>query len=112
MLFLVFGGNVWLLTIPLLVTTTVGPAIDVASRMTFLSAAPEWRTRLTTIYIVMMFIGGGVGSYLGTRLYARYGWDGIAPAIVLACLALTSLAALAWRIWGPRCDASARPDTA
>lgn len=110
-LFLAFGHSVWLLLIPILITTTVGPAIDVASRMTFLSAAPELRTRLTTIYIVMMFIGGGIGSYAGTRLYAAYGWHGIALSLVIACLTLTALAGLAWRIWGAHCGASAQRDT-
>lgn len=102
-LFLVFGDNLWLLMIPIIVTTTVGPAIDVASRMTFLSAAPELRTRLTTIYIVLMFIGGGIGSLTGTMIFDAYGWMGTAAALVVSCFVLTGLAGLAWRIWGTHC---------
>ena len=48
--------------IPILIGNIVCPAIDVTSRMTFLSQEPAVRTRLTTIYIVMMFIGGAIGS--------------------------------------------------
>ena len=74
-LLLPFGSSLWLLLIPVIITTTVGPAIDVGSRMTFLSAEPALRTRLTTIYIVMMFIGGGAGSYVGTALYDELGLE-------------------------------------
>ncbi|MDJ0977777.1 MAG: MFS transporter [Erythrobacter sp.] len=100
-LFLPFGDNLWLLLAPLLVTTTVGPAIDVSSRMTFLSVAPEIRTRLTTVYIALMFIGGAIGSRLGTEIYAAYGWNGTALALVAACTCVTALAGIAWRTWGP-----------
>lgn len=100
LLFLPFGSNLWLLMIPIFVTTTVGPAIDVSSRMTFLSEDPSLRTRLTTIYIVMMFIGGGIGSSAGTLLYDQMGWEGTAIALAVSCVVLTGLAGLAWRIWG------------
>ena len=99
-LFLPFGDNLWLLTIPILFTTTVGPGMDVASRMTFFTAPPELRTRLTTVYIVLMFVGGGLGSLFGTMIYDRFGWDGTAIALFVACSSLTGLAGLAWRIWG------------
>ncbi|NQX93975.1 MAG: MFS transporter [Erythrobacter sp.] len=105
-LFLPFGDNIWLLMVPIIVTTTVGPAIDVSSRMTFLSAEPELRTRLTTIYIVIMFIGGGIGSLTGTAIYDAYGWSGTAIALIVSCASITALAALSWRIWGTHCEAS------
>ncbi|MEM9310462.1 MAG: MFS transporter [Pseudomonadota bacterium] len=99
-LFLPFGSNLWLLMIPIFITSAVGPGIDVASRMTFLSAEPGLRTRLTTIYIMIMFLGGGVGSYVGTALYDRFGWDGVAWSLIAACLILTTLSAYTWRVWG------------
>jgi predicted MFS family arabinose efflux permease len=108
-LFLPFGESLWLLTIPIVVTSTVGPAIDVSSRMTFLSAEPELRTRLTTIYIVMMFIGGGIGSYGGTALYDQFGWNGVALALIASCATLTVLAAVCWRIWGAHAGGVPRP---
>jgi len=105
-LFLPFGQNLWLLMIPILFTTTVGPGMDVASRMIFLTAPAELRTRLTTIYIVLMFVGGGLGSLFGTMIYDTYGWDGTAIALFIACSCLTGLAGLAWRIWGAYSNAS------
>ena len=86
--------------IPIAITSTVGPAIDVASRMTFLSQEASLRTRLTTIYVVMMFIGGGIGSFVGTALYDAAGWSGTAIAITCACATLTALCILSLRLYG------------
>lgn len=88
------GHDLWLLIIPILITNTGGPALDVASRMTFLTEAPQIRTRLMTIYIVMMFIGGGVASWGGTAAYDYAGWTGT------ACLAIGfSVMVLALSLW-------------
>ncbi len=57
------------LLIPLVLANLVGPGIDVTGRMTFLTLEPDLRTRLTTIYIVLMFLGGGIGSFAGTAIY-------------------------------------------
>jgi len=103
-LFLIFGSDLWLLMLPITLCTTVGPAIDVCGRMTFLSAEPAIRTRLTTIYIVLMFIGGGIGSFTGTAIYDAFGWTGTASALVIVSLAITVLGGIAWRIWGARCE--------
>ena len=97
-----FGGSLWLLMIPILIGNIVGPAIDVTSRMTFLSQEPALRTRLTTIYIVMMFIGGAVGSIAGTALFEAFGWAGTALAILASCLSLTILSFVGYRIYGHR----------
>nr|WP_298927978.1 MFS transporter [uncultured Erythrobacter sp.] len=95
-----FGESIWLLMIPILITSTVGPAIDVCTRMTFLSQEPALRTRLTTIYIVIMFIGGGAGSVFGTAVYDAYGWSGTAIAVLASCATLTALSAIGLRIYG------------
>jgi MFS family permease len=105
-LLLPFGGNLWLLMLPILVGNIVGPAIDVTSRMTFLSSEPELRTRLTTVYIVMMFVGGSVGSVAGTAVFAAFGWTGTAIYVLGSCLCLTSLAVLGLWLYGEK-DASA-----
>lgn len=75
-LFLPFGNSLWLLCIPIALTNLVGPIIDITGRMTFLSAAPEVRTRLMTVYIGMMFTGGGIASWASTAIYDRAGWTG------------------------------------
>lgn len=70
------SGNAWLLVVPLTIVAAVGPSIDVTGRMTFLALEPAKRTRLTTIYVVIMFMGGGIGSILGTSIYDIAGWSG------------------------------------
>ena len=83
-LFLFFGHNLWLLMIPIFMTNVFGPVIDVTGRMTFLNQPPEVRTRLMTIYIVFMFVGGGIASWAGTSAYDIWGWTGNALLAVIA----------------------------
>ncbi|MEM7766238.1 MAG: MFS transporter [Pseudomonadota bacterium] len=91
-LLLVFGHSLWLLIIPLLITSIAGPATDVTNRMTFLNEAPAVRTRLMTVYIMLMFTGGGLASWAGTAAYDWAGWTGnavlaIAMSLCVLCLA-------------------------
>lgn len=86
-LFWPLGGSLATLMVPLFIANLVGPGIDVTSRMTFLTLRPELRTRLTTIYVVLMFVGGGFGSFAGTAAFDAFGWGG--TCIVLAGMSLT-----------------------
>ena len=96
-LFWFLGSSLWGLTIPLLVVNLVGPGIDVTGRMTFLALDPSLRTRLTTIYIVLMFIGGGIGSFAGTAAYGTLGWGGTCALLIVMSAALTGLSVIARR---------------
>ncbi len=88
-MYLPFGHSLWLLIVPIVLTNLGGPTIDVANRMTFLSVEPKIRTRLMTVYIVLMFIGGGVASWLATWTYEHYDWSGIAVlAMVMSSMVL------------------------
>lgn len=96
-LFYPLSGSLWGLIIPLVLVNLVGPGIDVTGRMTFLSLAADLRTRLTTIYIVLMFVGGGIGSIAATAIYDVFGWGGVCLALVISSAALTALAAYSAR---------------
>ncbi|NMW31468.1 MFS transporter [Altererythrobacter sp. RZ02] len=87
------GQNLWLLMIPVVVMNTVGPGIDVTGRMTSLSLAPEIRTRLMTGYIVLMFVGAGFASWVGT---ASYEWAGWAGSSAMAFALSAGLVGLSW----------------
>lgn len=52
---------------------------------------PHARNRITSAYITCYFIGGAVGSTLGTAAYAQAGWNG-----VVIGGAVLALAALGW----------------
>ncbi|NQX89877.1 MAG: MFS transporter [Halioglobus sp.] len=86
-----FGYHVLLLLMPLLIMNIVGPIIDVSGRMLFLSERPEIRTRLSTLYIVEMFVGGGLASFLGTAAYQWGGWQANALLALGISFAIVSL---------------------
>ncbi len=86
----VFGNNIWLLMIPLITMNLVGPVIDITGRMTFLSQDATVRTRLMTVYIFLMFLGGGMASWAGTIAYDWAGWNGnVTFAFIMSLLVLT-----------------------
>lgn len=96
-LFVVFGHSLWLLMIPIVITNVFGPVLDVTGRMTFLSQAPAIRTRLMTIYIVFMFLGGGIAGWAGTSAYDAWGWTGTAGLAALMSLVSVALCLMAYR---------------
>ena len=87
------GGTLWGLLIPLFIANLVGPVIDVTGRMTFLALDPSVRTRLTTVYVVLMFIGGGLGSL---RRDASLRWLGLVGTCLLLAGCSITLTGLAW----------------
>lgn len=105
LLFLLFGHNLWLLMIPIVITNIFGPVLDVTGRMTFLNEAPQIRTRLMTIYIVFMFLGGGIASWLGTSAYDAWGWTGNAGLALGMSVVSVTLSVFAYR-WKSSLDAA------
>lgn len=89
------GSSLWLLLIPLILTNIVGPSVDVSGRMTFLSLAPEIRTRLMTGYIILMFVGAGVASWAAPVAYDLGGWNGIAALCAAMSLGIVGLSWIA-----------------
>ncbi len=91
------GQSLWLMILPILMINLVGPTVDVANRMTFLSEAPEFRTRLMTVYIIFMFLGGGLASWAGTAVYDFAGWFGTACLICAASACQVTLSIIGYR---------------
>ncbi|MEP4486557.1 MAG: MFS transporter [Halioglobus sp.] len=98
-LFYFFGYSLWLLMIPIVITNLVGPIIDVSGRMTFLSQAPAIRTRLMTVYVVLMFLGGGLCSWAGTAAYEWGGWSATAVLSMVLSTLVVALSFASFR-WG------------
>lgn len=98
----VFGNELRLLILPLLMMNIVGPVIDVSGRMLFLSERPEIRTRLTTLYIVLMFLGGGLASWSGTTAYEWGGWNANASLAVAISLGTVTLSLLSLYLFEPK----------
>ncbi|KPP96664.1 MFS transporter [Erythrobacter sp. HL-111] len=91
------GWSAWGIAVPLVVVNMVGPTIDVTGRMTFLALEPAIRTRLTTVYIVVMFLGGALGSLLGPAVYDWAGWAGTSAMLVACSLCVVALSTLSLR---------------
>lgn len=83
------GDAVWWMTVPAVLMGISGPIIDVSGRMTILNRAPEIRTRLMTVYVVLMFVGAGIASWVAAFAYGLDGWHAdIAVAAGLSGAAL------------------------
>jgi len=91
------SDNLVILIVAVILNTLGGASKDVASRTIMFRLAPEIRTRLMTIYIVIMFIGGGISSWLGTAVYEYYGWSGTSTMAIIYATAIMALA-----LWGLR----------
>jgi len=62
----------------------------VANQVRIFALRPEIRTRLNTAYLMCVFLGGGVGSWLGTRAFVSVGWPGVCALVaLLGALAMT-----------------------
>jgi MFS family permease len=98
-LFYPLGGSMGSIAVPLFITNLVGPTVDVTGRMTLFTLAPEIRTRLTTSYIVTMFIGGAIGSAAGTAVFDWGGWGGTCALLFAMSCTVVALAIDAERRW-------------
>ncbi|MFD1888541.1 MFS transporter [Paenibacillus wenxiniae] len=73
--------------------------LDIGSRMNMslnqarlYQLAPAYHSRLNSIYMVSYYIGGAIGSYIGTTVAASYHFPTLALiAILLLCIGLLSI---------------------
>ena len=55
------------------------------------------RSRLNTVYMTTMFLGGAIGAAVGAQAFARFGWTGVC-VMGVAC----GLLALALEFFGAK----------
>lgn len=85
----------WLfLLLPIGVMSIAGPMVDVTGRMTSLNKPPAVRTRLMTLYVTLMFLGGGMGSWSGAIAYDLGGWWG---TVILTSFFAGLVCIMSWR---------------
>ena len=95
---LITAESYWLFLLPpLALMSIVGPLIDITGRMTGLQETPAVRTRLMSLYVCMMFTGGGLGSWAGTLAYDRFGWIGIVGLTMGLSMTVWLLSLQQWR---------------
>jgi len=88
----VAGYDLWLLIPTLLLNNLGGASADVCNRTLLFSLSTEHRTRIMTIYLVIMFIGGGMSSWVATAVWDDFGWPGIAALTILLTGGKTAVA--------------------
>ncbi|MGW2486177.1 MFS transporter [Streptomyces sp. NPDC001606] len=62
----------------------------VANQVRVYGIAAGVRSRLNTAYMTCAYLGGSLGSWLGTRAYAHFGWTGVCGLVALLTLAALS----------------------
>ncbi|MGI8751711.1 MAG: MFS transporter [Acidimicrobiales bacterium] len=68
--------------------------LQVTNQSLIYGLAPETRSRITSVYMVMYFAGGALGSAVGGAVYDRDGWAGI--CVVGAVIGTVALAVWAF----------------
>lgn len=74
--FLVFGFHILGLILGVILLDMGVQCSNVANQTRIQKLSDEARNRITSIYMVSLFVGGALGSYLGALLYTHYGWYG------------------------------------
>jgi len=91
------------LLIGVLVLDLAVQLVHVSNQNAVIALRPEARNRLNAGYITCYFIGGALGSLLGTQLFQAHGWNGI----VVAGLVIGGVALGGW-LWGERRSAQVK----
>lgn len=90
-IYLVWGGYSLIgLSVGVLIMDIGLQGSHVSNQSRVFSLIPEARSRLNTAYMFAYFIGGALGSYLGTYAWSLYGWTGVCTV----CLIMISIAML------------------
>lgn len=73
---LAFGFKIWGLILGVILLDMGVQCCNVANQTRIQKLSEEARNRITSVYMVSLFLGGAVGSYLGALMYNNFGWYG------------------------------------
>ncbi|WP_368488685.1 MFS transporter [Clostridium sp. BJN0013] len=76
-IFFIFGHKIIGLIIGLILLDLGTQSGQVSNQTRVHSLSPEARNRLNTVFMVAYFIGGALGSFIGTYSWNLYGWTGV-----------------------------------
>jgi predicted MFS family arabinose efflux permease len=77
MFFFIFGFKVWGLILGIILLDLGVQSCNVSNQARVHSLNEETRNRLNTIYMVSFFLGGALGSFMGSYSYSHFGWYGV-----------------------------------
>ncbi|WP_280442739.1 MFS transporter [Nocardia brasiliensis] len=87
-MYLVGNGLAWLI-VGVIVMDGAVQALNVLNQTVAYDLMPEARSRISTVYASAMFLGGAVGTTLGSIAYDHFGWTGatsVAMALAVGAL--------------------------
>jgi predicted MFS family arabinose efflux permease len=95
--FFAFGFLLWGLIIGVILLDLGVQSCQISNQARIHTFGDQARNRINTVYMVSYFIGGAMGSFLGSYSYANFGWPG-----VCAVGFLTSLVAIVFHMTGTK----------
>ncbi|WP_445492547.1 MFS transporter [Niallia sp. 03133] len=75
--FLLFGFTVLGLILGVILLDLGVQSSNISNQTKVHSLNEEMRNRINTVYMVSFFLGGALGSFLGSYSYAHFGWYGV-----------------------------------
>jgi predicted MFS family arabinose efflux permease len=88
-IFMLAGRSLAMLALGVVVLDVGIQAAMNGNQSTVLSLAPQATSRANTIYMVIYFVGGALGSYTGGLAWHRFGWLGVtALGLLFSCAAV------------------------
>lgn len=88
-----FGSAVWGLVIGVTLLDLGVQGAQVSNQTRIYSLVPEARSRLNTVFMVTYFLGGSLGSSLGSYAWSMWKWQGV-------CLTGGMMIVLGFIVWG------------
>ena len=92
-----WGHRIWGLIIGVTLLDLGVQGAHIANQTRIYSLVPGAKNRLNTVYMVSYFIGGSIGSLLGTYAWSVWQWNGVCAVgsiMVLVCLGKLGLSGL------------------
>lgn len=92
LIFILSGSSLTAIIIGSLLVTMGTQANQVACQAKIFQLSEEKRSRLNGIYMVSTFLGGALGSYLGTLAWSHFKWMGVCSVgFIMVLFAFTSI---------------------
>lgn len=77
LLFLILGFKLWGLIIGVILLDLGVQSCQISNQARVHALDDEARNRINTVFMVSYFLGGSLGSFLGSYSYAHFGWSGV-----------------------------------
>ncbi|HEX2925457.1 MAG TPA: MFS transporter [Ruminiclostridium sp.] len=75
--FLIFGFKLWGLIIGVVLLDLGVQSCQISNQARVHALSDEARNRINTVFMVSYFVGGALGSFLGSYSYAHFSWPGV-----------------------------------